>query len=732
MNYIKGNIRHIIYESDTGYKVGVIRVKDTNDLDMKDFINKTVTFTGYFSKLNTNDNYIMYGSLVYNDKYGYRYNSTDYEHQELKGRDAVIEFLSSDLIKGCGEATAISIVDTLGSDALNIIKKDPNKLLSVPHMTEAKGLKIYNSIIKASGNDEVIINLKKLGFSINEALSIINKYGNKSYDMVAANPYICSDIVDFKKLDNIYLNMEDMEDTLRIRYCIVEVIKLLEIDTGSTYFSKNEIIDGLKKYFGIIELYDIDNIFNELNKSSKIKIDKDNYYLYDTYKMEINIANNLIDINTREFIPKDINIFKSSLDSLEKKNNFYYDEFQMEAIKGALENRISIITGGPGTGKTTIVNAITSLYIKMNNLTKNEINHTIALLAPTGRAAKRLATITGLPAYTIHKFLKWNKDTNEFGVNEYDPNPQKLIVVDEVSMIDTNLFNALLKGIRSNVQLIFVGDKNQLPSVGPGLILDDLINSNLFNFYPLEHIYRQSDNSYIPYLASSIKEKKLNEDYMNKRDDYNFLSVSSSNILSSIEQVCNLSIKKGLTDKDIQVLAPIYKGLNGIDNINNHLQNIFNPKSISKKEMRVGEITYRVGDKVLQLVNDPDKGIYNGDIGYIKDIVSEDINKKSLSLVVLFDKERVTLRGKELYDIKHAYCISIHKAQGSEFSNVIMPISKNYNRMLYNKLIYTGVSRAKKSLVLIGEASSFVIGVAHDDIENRHTSLKKRLLEKFT
>lgn len=728
MNYIKGNIRHIIYDGDDGFKVGIIRVKDTNDLDMKSYLNKTVTFTGYFSKLNMNDNYIMYGTLTYNDKYGYRYNTNDYEREEVKGRDAVIEFLSSDLIKGCAEATATSIVDTLGENAIEIIKKDPHRLLDVPHMTELRASSIYESIMKVAGTDELLINLKKLGFSINEALNIINKYKDKSYTLVTTNPYICADIVDFKKLDNIYLNMDNIDNNLRIKYCINEVLKILEINTGSTYFNKESIINGLISYFNITEEFDIGKILEELEKSCKIKKENEDIYLYDTYYMEKNIAKRLIEINSLEFINKDINTFNSALKKVEEKNNFYYDEFQMKAIKGALDNRISIITGGPGTGKTTIVSAITSLYIKMNNIKENKISDYIALLAPTGRAAKRLASITKLPAYTIHKYLKWNKDTNEFAVNEYDPNRQKLIIIDEVSMIDTYLFNALLKGILTNIQLVFVGDKNQLPSVGPGLVLDDLINSNLFNFYPLEHIYRQSNDSYIPYLANSIREKIMDTDYMNKRDDYNFLKVSSDKIIPSIEEVCRLSIKKGLTDRDIQVLAPIYKGLNGIDSINSHLQNIFNPCDITKEEMKVGDIVYRVGDKVLQLVNDPDKGIYNGDIGYIKDIVSENINKKKLSLVIDFDKTIVTISGKELYEIKHAYCISIHKAQGSEFSNVIMPISKNYNKMLYNKLIYTGVSRAKSSLILIGDNTSFEKGVLNDEATYRNTSLKKRLI----
>ena len=365
--------------------------------------------------------------------------------------------------------------------------------------------------------------------------------------------------------------------------------------------------------------------------------------------------------------------------------------------------------------------------MKMYNLGPNNVDAYIALLAPTGRAAKRLSEATGLGASTIHKYLKWNKDTNEFQVNELNKNYHHLIIIDEVSMIDTNLFDALLKGLTNNIQLILVGDKDQLPSVGCGLVLSDLIASDLFNFCPLEKIYRQSENSFIPYLAKEIKNKDIGEEFLSKKDDYNFLQVNSDNMVESIKKVCELSINKGLTDRDVQILAPMYKGINGIDNLNNNLRDLFNPKSKKKKEIRVGENTFRVGDKVLQLVNDPDKGIYNGDIGYIDDIFSYD-NSKVLNVNIDFDGNLVTLTTTEMLNVKLAYAISIHKAQGSEFINVIMPVVKNYYKMLYNKLIYTGVSRAKKSLILIGEVQSFLMAVNNDYSMNRKTSLKEQLL----
>ena len=469
------------------------------------------------------------------------------------------------------------------------------------------------------------------------------------------------------------------------------------------------------------------NILLDLQNNNDIYVKDKRIYLYTTYKMEVDIAKTLNHINNMPIVNKNISMFDTEVVKLQEKLDVTYDTNQLAAIKKTLESRISIITGGPGTGKTTIIKAITSLYMKMYNLGPNNVDAYIALLAPTGRAAKRLSEATGLGASTIHKYLKWNKDTNEFQVNELNKNYHHLIIIDEVSMIDTNLFDALLKGLTNNIQLILVGDKDQLPSVGCGLVLGDLIASDLFNFCPLEKIYRQSENSFIPYLAKEIKNKDIGEEFLTKKDDYNFLQVNSDNIVESIKKVCELSINKGLTDREIQILAPMYKGINGIDNLNNQLRDLFNPPSKKKKEIRVGENIFRVGDKVLQLVNDPDKGIYNGDIGYIENIFSYD-NSKALNVNIDFDGNLVTLTASEMLNVKLAYAISIHKAQGSEFINVIMPVVKNYYKMLYNKLIYTGVSRAKKSLILIGEVNSFLMAVNNDYSMNRKTSLKEQLL----
>ena len=408
------------------------------------------------------------------------------------------------------------------------------------------------------------------------------------------------------------------------------------------------------------------------------------------------------------------------LKELEEKLKINYNETQEKAIKGALNNNITIISGGPGTGKTTIINAIVKLYIEKEKLGSADIMETIALLAPTGRAAKKMNSSTGIPAYTIHRYLKWYKDSNEFVYNEFNKTHHKLIIVDEVSMIDVDLFNALLNGINSNIKLILVGDTFQLPSVGPGLVLNELIESDYFNYIPLNQIYRQSDNSYIPFLAKEIKNNDLSEEFLTKKDDYNFVNVDSSNIKKAIMQITNYSLSKGLDERNVQVLAPMYKGDAGIDALNVILQNIYNPSKRNKEEVIYGDFIYREDDKVLQLVNDLDNNVFNGDIGFIERITGNKI-------IIDFDGNKVEYEKKDLKNIKHAYAISIHKSQGSEFMHVIMPISTSYYKMLYNKLIYTGVSRAKKSLTLVGDPTAFQRAVNNNYSSSRKTSLKEQI-----
>ena len=720
----------MIFESENGYKVGLFRIKEATQEDMLDYVNKTITFTGYFADVNGDDYYKLFGNYVFNEKYGNQYQVSSYEREEPKGKDAVMEFLSSSLVKGCGEKTAQAIVDTLGEDALTLIKEDMNNLLKVPGISEVKAKRIYNSIVKYQSTDQIIVELKKLGFTINEALSILNKWGESSLEIVENDIYKLIDIIDFTKLDQVFLAMKDADAKERVLACIIESFKRLGFKNGDTYTLFEELFSNIRNEFKIfISDIELDNYLKELELSREIVIEDDKYYLTEYYEAEENIAYNLELISRHK--AERVTHFDDLLAAVQLEYDVKYNVDQKKAIKNALTNRVSIITGGPGTGKTTIINSIVKLYVRIHNLNYKDVINDIALLAPTGRAAKKMSDSTGLGAMTIHRYLKWNKEKNEFQINEYNKNYHKLIIVDETSMIDTLLFDSLLKGINHNITLVLVGDSNQLPSVGPGMVLSDLIASEKFTHTTLEQIYRQSDNSYIPILAKEIKERDLSVEFTKQKDDYNFLKASGLQIKEMVRKICLMSQEKGLTDADIQVLAPMYKGENGIDNLNVLLQDIFNPKSEDKKEAKVGDVIYRVKDKVLQLVNDPDNNIFNGDIGYISNISTVMSPKKKEVFTIDFDGNEVVYAREDLINIKHAYAITIHKSQGSEFQHVIMPVSKNYYKMLYNKLIYTGVSRAKKSLIIIGEEESFVMATNNDYSTNRKTNLKMQILNKF-
>ena len=724
MNYIKGKIKKtIFYNADNGFLVALFRVKETNDISLKEKVNKTITITGQFPDVNLDVLMELYGKFIKNERFGMQYSVNNYVVSVPDSKEAITDFLASSFISGCGEVTAKKIVDMYGKDTLDIIKNDKTKLLMIDGMTESRANKIYDSLQNYNKSSDIIMTFQNLGFSIDECFKIYQKFKNKIEDILNEDFYDLKEVIDFAKVDNIYIKRYGDKTSIRIYACIIEAMQQLSNSNGDIYYYEQEIKEMLLKKFNIEINEDVfSELINDLiNKGKIIKVDNI-YYLKSYYDKELLIAKNLKKIDS--FKVKKIAELDEKLEVLENKLNIKYNSEQKKAIISALNNNISIISGGPGTGKTTIINAIVKLYIEEHHLGNQDIVENIALLAPTGRASKKLSTSTNLPAYTIHRYLKWYKDSNDFFYNEYNRTKHRLIIVDEVSMIDVDLFNALLNGISSNVKIIFVGDTFQLPSVGPGLILNDLIASDYFNYVPLNQIYRQSENSYIPYLAKEIKMNELSEDCLVKKDDYNFFEANNNQIKSAIKQIIEVSLSKNIDEKRMQVLAPMYRGENGIDNLNIILQSIYNPASIKKIEIKYGDVIYRENDKVLQLINDLDNNVFNGDIGFIKQIVNNKI-------YIDFDSNEVIYEKKDLKNIKHAYAITIHKSQGSEFEHVIMPITSSYFKMLYNKLIYTGVSRAKKSLTIVGSFKSFKDAVGNNYSASRKTTLKDAIINVY-
>lgn len=722
-NFIKGYLYKEIYRNEmNGYMVGLFKIKD-NNIDYDDDI---IHITGVLPRLSEKKEYILYGELVVHNKYGKQFNVTSFDINLPTKEEELVVFLSSDLFP-IGEVTAKRIVDTYHEETINKILENKDCLQIIPRLNKQKIDKIYNTLLEYQSTSNIVLELTKLGFDMKDSLSLLNKYNKKILDNVNNNVYdlIDTDDMSFIKIDEIALSMGITDtDDRRIKALIIYIMKSLCFNNGDTYLLLEEISSTLANYISITS-EKLDYLMLKLVKDKKIIIEDKRYYLRKFYEAEKYICERLCFLNDMS-ITSDISIDKY-IDNKEKDNNIKYDELQKKAIHSGVNNNITIITGGPGTGKTTIVKAIVNILIHEKKIKKDDI----ALLAPTGRASKKLMETTSISASTIHKYLGWDKDTNTFATDEYCPNSQKYVIVDEVSMIDTLLMEALLKGIRRDTKLILVGDYYQLPSVSEGQVLKDIIDSDCLPVIRLNQIYRQSEGSYILNLAYDIKNKNISEDLFIKKDDYLYINSDNDNTSSYIKEIVKKALKKGYTDREVQVLAPMYKSLNGIDNLNIILQDLFNPKTASKREIKVGDIIFREYDKVLQLVNDPDNNVYNGDIGYIEEIIISKEKKIANQININYDGTIVNYTPDKFINFRHGYAISIHKAQGSEFDMVIMPITNSFKRMLNNKLIYTGVTRAKKSLVVVGDSSSFIYGINNDYIDNRKTYLKDLIINYY-
>ena len=732
--YVKGIYTKQIFKTDKGYIVGLFKIKETDHEELKDYINKTITFTGYFASLIEDDTYVLKGELIEHPKYGLQYSVSEYERLLPEDKDGIVAFLSSDLFKGIGESLAKSIVDTLGNNALDLILESKENLLLVPKMTIKKADTIYDTLNKYEESHKTVIYLSELGFNMKDSLSIYNLYKGDTIYKIEYNVYNLLDELDisFPKIDMLRhkLDIED-DDERRIKAGIYYSLKNLTYKTGNTYFTLEEIVIEASNLLHInIYSEDVALYLDELRYLNKVKLDEDKYFLKEIYDAEIYIKDKI-----KYLLSKEQNNYKKLdkyLVELEEENKIEYNVEQVNAIKKSLENNITIITGGPGTGKTTIIKGIVDLYSKLNKYNFEETTKHLALLSPTGRASKKMSESTSYPSSTIHRFLKWSKDDNKFMVNENNPDFSELIIIDEVSMIDIELFSSLLKGLTQNIKIILVGDYNQLPSVGPGNLLKDLIDSEVIDTISLEMIYRQSEDSYIPILAHDIKNNQVTEEFLETKDDYTFLKCSKESIIKNLKNLSLKLVEKGYDYKNVQILAPMYAGINGIDNLNKELQDIYNPKDVTKKEIKIGDIIYRENDKILQLVNNPDENVFNGDIGTIIKILNENESEsKKTEIYVQYDYTCVKYLPKDLVKIKHGFAISIHKSQGSEFDLVIMPICMSYHRMLYKKLIYTGITRAKKKLILIGETNAFLMSINNQNEIIRRTNLKNILVSMY-
>ena len=725
MSRIIGKVTKKIYESDNNYMVLLCKIKES-DLDIE--INKTITITGYFYDLESDLEYSFIGEMKKHNKYGTQFQVESYQKIIPEDKNSIVKFFTSDLFKGIGEGKALKIYEILGDNAINLIKEDPNVLLKIKNLTDKNRKTIISKLKELDSSSDTIISLNEIGFSVKEATYIYKKYKEKTIEVVNNNIYdLYFDLekITFSMVDKIAKkNNIEKDDERRVKAGIIYAMELKSLENGDTYSTYDEIYDMLKIVINYQIEYDyFDNMLLELENDLKIiKLDNNNYQLFIYNKAEKTIVKRLTYLNNKEDYVFKPDYLEKKIKDFEKNNNITYDEKQRLAILNAFLKNILIITGGPGTGKTTILKSIVSLYEEIFKL--KDIEEEVALLAPTGRASKRIMEATLFKASTIHRFLKWNKDTNKFQVNEYNKSDVKFVIIDEVSMLDTLLLESLLNGLKYDTKIIFIGDVNQLPSVGAGEVLKDLIECDIFPVIRLERLYRQKDNSNIISLAYDIQNQKLDYSIFNQEDDLLFYKSSSEKLKTNLEEI--LKKYKKLDYHEYQIMAPIYKTINGINNLNVFMQSLFNPKNNSKREITIYDVLYREGDKVLQLLNMPDDNIYNGDIGIILEI--DPIKKE---ILIDYDGNLVTFNSSNFNSFTLGYVISIHKSQGSEFKTVIIPMLKEYGRMLYQKLIYTGVTRSKKKLILIGEKEALDYAVSNVKFDYRKTNLKEKILERY-
>ena len=725
MNYIKGSYSRSIYENGAGYYIGLFKVKETNSDVLSDYVGKTITFTGYFHELNDTDTYMFYGKLVNHPKYGEQFQVDSYERCKPEEKDSIIEFLTSGLFKGIGEKKAKQIVDVLGKSTLKIILEEPNNLLLIPGITKKNIDTLHNKLKEYEASYESIMYMQDIGFTTKESMLIYNFYKKDTKKTIEKNIYLISkDIreINFKKVDNIAIKMGiELDAEIRVKAAILYILEEVCNLVGHSYLSFEEIYNYLPRVLKKEVLEDnVIKVLNKLEKDLEIIIKQNRYYLKEMYEAETLIVKRFRLLNSK----KDNKISKidTHIHEIEKLFNIEYNKDQLKALIRSMEKEFLIITGGPGTGKTTIMKGIVELYRNVNNLSYEKLIQKIALLAPTGRAAKRISETTIMPASTIHRFLKWSKETNTFQVNEYNKSKVEFIVLDEASMVDTYLMANLLKGISSNCKIIIIGDDHQLPSVGPGQVLHDLISSEKLEVVELNQLYRQKDDSNIITLAYDIRNKKIDKSIFNVSEDLTFIECNDNDVINNISEIANTY--KDLSYKDFQILSPMYKGLNGIDNINKIVREIFNPKDDKKKEYKLSEVLLREDDKVIQLTNMPEENVYNGDIGLI-DRISNGTKKE---IYVDYDSNLVKYTPSNFNNIRQAYAISIHKAQGSEFDVVVLPIVKGFNKMLYQKLIYTAVTRAKKKLYIVGDIKALEYASENTNNDIRKTTIKDYLI----
>lgn len=750
---IKGYVEKIIYtNSDNGHTI--LDVSLTSDEikrlqaecpDYADDIDEEMVCVGTLHLINAGEYVVFNGDFTVHQTYGLQFKVTSYEESRPEDMDSIERYLGSGAIKGVGPALAARIVRHFKMDTFHVIEETPEELSQVKGISNRMAMEIADQVAEKKGMRNAMLFLGKLGIGMNLAVKIYKEYGEKVYEIIENNPYKLADDMEgvgFKIADEIARNSGmELDSPFRIKSGILYALSAA-VSAGHTYYPMDALIEEAGRLLGVF-IAKPEEILTDLMIDRKVMVrDVDGIkavYLYSVYHTELAIAHRLFALKFEDM--PDEKAFDKDLHSIEKEENITLESMQREAVRASAGSGIVVITGGPGTGKTTTINTIIRYFERKGMDTM--------LAAPTGRAAKRMTEATGHEAQTIHRMLELSGILSDeisnasFERNETNPLETDVVIIDEMSMVDIFLMNSLLKAIADGTRLILVGDANQLPSVGPGNVLKDIIASGCFNTVRLAKIFRQEEAGDIVVNAHKINEGELFEIGPSSRD-FPFIRRTDANaIINALVTLVKVKLP-AYTDcspNDVQVLTPTRKGSLGVERLNTVLQQYLNPPSNSKVEKEIGSIIFREGDKVMQIKNnykipwevrgrngipiETGMGVFNGDMGIV-----DNINLYLSEMTVRFDEERyVTYTFKETDELEHAYAVTVHKSQGSEYPAVVLPLLDGPRMLMNRNILYTAVTRARKCICIVGSEQTFYNMISNENEQKRFSSLDIRIKE---
>lgn len=731
--YFSGTVERIIFENPNNFfRILLLDIEDT-DAEFDDF---EIIVTGTMADIMEGQDYTFWGTLVQHPKYGEQLKVTRYERAKPSSK-GLVKYFASDHFKGIGVKTAQKIVDLYGDNTIDQILADPGRLVTINGLSSANREAFVSKLRQNYGTEMLLSKLAEYGIPNKLALQIQDTYKEETLEIVQKYPYqLVEDIqgIGFKIADQLAQQLGIESDAPeRFRAGLVHTLFSQSIETGDTYIEARDLLShtiDLLENTRQVEL-DPSLVADELAhliEEDKIQNVETKIFENSLYFAEEGIRSNLIRILEKgKQETFDTPKLESIIEQVEQDLGICYDHIQKKAICDAINHKVFILTGGPGTGKTTVINGIIATYAALHKLDlakKQELP--ILLAAPTGRAARRMNELTGLPSATIHRHLGMTGDDDTSHLDDYLD--ADFIIVDEFSMVDTWLANQLLSNISSNSKILIVGDADQLPSVSPGQVLADLLKIPILPQTKLTKIYRQGEDSTIVTLASQIQQGILPADFTEKKADRSYFEATSEYIPDMIKKIVAAAIRSGIPAQDVQVLAPMYRGPAGIDQINQLMQELINPSEKDQLVFEAPDCQYRQGDKIIHLVNDAESNVFNGDLGYITDLLpAKYTDSKQDELTINFDGNEIVYQRSEWYKIRLAYAMSIHKSQGSEFPVVILPITRSSHRMLQRNLVYTAITRAKSKLILLGEKVAFDYAV-----KNTGTARKTYLIPRFS